>query len=311
MNWFIDDHTPGDAIATKAFQRVRGREWVISPICIWEIFLTGDESRREKLIYNSQLLFSREMLLSPEELILDFIEKGFPKAEKAPLKPASCDIAKTWRNLVDDPNRTFIFDKEQISGLTKELRSINKLIDRVVRDKDVPLFGLGIESATLSSLEACVSKLSFIEKHKVSDRTRKIYKVAIFYMLMILCAGIGLNRRIIDRFWETIGINCLNGRLMYALEHFEPLVYRGPIVLLAMMTVCQSETKFSRGVYFDSLHAMYAAYSHMFFTADDHFLALREAIGDHSIASKMYHVRELQIEHHERDNAWNGSPIIT
>lgn len=311
INWLEDNLTAQDAIATKAFQNVRGREWVISPVCMWEILLTGDELLRDKLIFSSQLLFDSEMLPSPEEILIDFINKGFPKKETARLSPGSCEVCNTWRNISGKTDRTFVIDREKLTALTKELRKINKLLDKVLRDKDVPIFGEGDEPAVKDSLEAAYNKLEFDGKERASPENTRIYKVALFYILMLLCAGIGLNRRIIDEYWAQYGLNGLNERFDYALGNFQPLVYRGPLALLAMMTVSQAKTKPSRGVYFDSLHAMYSAYSHRFFTADSHFVELREMIGEHPISNKIQHIDEVELQYHDRENPSNGARVIT
>lgn len=311
LNWLEENLTAQDAIATKAFQSVRGREWVISPVCMWEILLTGDNLKRDKLIFFSQLLFSSEMLLSPEEILIDFISNGFPKKETRRLRPGNCDVSNTWRNIAGKTEKTFIIDQEKLQDLSTALRKINNLLNNVLRDEDIPIWGEGSDSVVKKSLESSYNKLTFNGKEAASPENKKVYKVALFYIFMLLCAGIGWNRKIIDDFWKQYGLDSLNDRFNYAIRKFQPLVYRGPLALLAMMTVAQSKTKRSRGAYFDSLHAMYSAYSHRFFTADNHFVELREMIGEHPIAKKIYHVNEVDYQYHQRENPISGATIIS
>lgn len=65
INFFAKKHTIDDAIATKAFQKIRGRVWCISPVTLWEIMLTANDSQKEDLIYFCQHLFDEELLPSP------------------------------------------------------------------------------------------------------------------------------------------------------------------------------------------------------------------------------------------------------
>src|SRR5687767_6928747 len=82
LNAFAAKHTIQDAIATKAFQNIRGRGWYISPLVLWEILLTTDKLQRETLIFFAQHLFESDLLPSPEELIVRYIKSGCPAIEK-------------------------------------------------------------------------------------------------------------------------------------------------------------------------------------------------------------------------------------
>ena len=108
VNFFAQDRNVQDAIATKAFQNVKGRKWVISPVTLWEILLTGDESKKENLLYFSQNLFDRELLPAPEELIIDYIMNNFPLVEQPRDLISKSNIANVWRDIVDIPDKTFI-----------------------------------------------------------------------------------------------------------------------------------------------------------------------------------------------------------
>lgn len=82
LNYLAKKISIGDAIATKAYQNLKGNRWYISPVTIWEIFLTQDVFNREKIIYFAQHLFDLDLLPIPEEIIVNYIKAGCPITEK-------------------------------------------------------------------------------------------------------------------------------------------------------------------------------------------------------------------------------------
>jgi hypothetical protein len=59
--------------------------------------------------------------------------------------------------------------------------------------------------------------------------------------------------------------------------------------------VLQSNWKYNRGVYFDSLHSAYITYSDLYFTADDHFINFKNEISDPNML-KIVHTKDLMIK---------------
>lgn len=312
LNEFAKDRSVQDAIATKAFQNVRGRKWITSPVTFWEIMLTSDELQKEKLIYFSQHLLDRELLPSPEEILVEYIDNGFPAVEKPRPLISNSGIAATWRDLVDIPDKTFIYDKEEMKSRVAMLKPINKTIHQIMNGEDVPLMPIDTKGSINATLEGALNNLQFIKNDGEYDQdSRKIFKLAIFYMMLILCAEVGFENNFIKQFWIKHEIDSTEDRIHYALKNFEPLIYRGPLAAMATMAFCQSKLKFSRGVFFDSLHAFYLTYVERFFTCDDHFKDLREELGQHPNASKIIHFDEVELSHHERDGNEVKSSIIT
>ena len=64
LNAFADGRSVQDAIATKAFQNLKGRGFYLSPVVLWEVLLTSDEIARERLINFAQHLFEPDLLRS-------------------------------------------------------------------------------------------------------------------------------------------------------------------------------------------------------------------------------------------------------
>jgi hypothetical protein len=76
---------------------------------------------------------------------------------------------------------------------------------------------------------------------------------------------------------------------------------------MAIMTRVQSENRFSRGVYFDGLHALYLPYVDLFITDDEHFLNMREYLNGHPNSLKILGLRELEFVYYDRTNPDSGS----
>lgn len=302
VNFFAQDRNVQDAIATKAFQNVKGRKWVISPVTLWEILLTGDESKKENLLYFSQNLFDRELLPAPEELIIDYIMNNFPLVEQPRDLISKSNIANVWRDIVDIPDKTFIYDKQELKGRMALLKPLNKMLHEIISGNDVPIIVENLKTSTHASIELLMNNLKFLKGEKATAEQIAIYKISIFYLMLILCAEIGFENVFIQKFWEQIGINKTEERIYYSLSHFEPLIYRGPLAALATMTYCQAQSKFSRGGFFDSLHTFYLTYVDMYFTNDEHFKTLREHLSHHPNSQKIYHMSEVKITNHERYN---------
>jgi hypothetical protein len=115
VNHMHDLLSIGDAAATKAFQEVRGREWRISPVTIWEVLLTRDRDRKESLLYFSQHLFARELMPSPEEMLIKYVEAGCPEIEKQYPLVSNIKWSKTWRALSDIKEKTYIYDQKRLN----------------------------------------------------------------------------------------------------------------------------------------------------------------------------------------------------
>lgn len=299
-----------NAIATKAFQQVRGRIWVTSPVAFWEILLISDEVEKEKLIYFLQHLLHRELLPSPEEILIEYIINGFPLIEKERVMSSKSTIAETWRDLVDIPDKTFIYDKEELKKKVNLLKPVNKMIHQIMNNENVPILQTDTTSEIHISLDNLLTRLTFYKDIEHDKERKKIHKLAIFYMSFILCAEVGFENHFIQKFWKMLGIDSTEDRIYYALKNFEPLVNQGPLVVMAKMAYIQSKVKFSRGVFFDSLHAFYITYVDKFYTNDAHFKAFRNELGDHPNAMKIFHFDELKFTKHESDGNEVKSSII-
>lgn len=288
-------------MVTRPLQEVRGRKWLISPVVIAELLLNSNDERREELVTLSQLLFHRELLPSPEEFLIRYVDDGCPMIERPRPLISTSSLAAVWRDLCEIPEKTFVFSKEAqrkralgIAGLTKDLH-------RVTRDRPIALSQYGSDigiDLTLSQLARTLRPPS--PDPDTSEEHLVIRKLGIFYTLLVLCAGLGPDPETIERWWRSKGISGVLDRLFYLLRYHEEVTYRGPIAWMAHMTEVQCRSKYSRGIYWDSLHSMYVTYVDRFFSEDGHFRDLSESVDGHLNAFRFARLSEMDWTFHTR-----------
>lgn len=291
---FLQSNSEIGTLATRNFQLDKGRDWRISPTSIWEILLTTSEGRREVLIDYSQHLFSRELLPSPDELILGFIKSGMPKVEKQRDLTSTAPIALAWSEIVDDRTRTLIYDQDVLSHKANILKAFARNVHNILRDEDELLdseiFHAKID-ATLSEL--VIKAGERVRGRELAPDEVRFHKLSLFYILLVLCAEAEIENRTCKDFWRELEISSIEGRINYIVEEIPQVIWRGPFVLMAYMTQCQGNEKFSRGLWFDCLHCIYITYVARFFSNDNHFRMLREEIPEQRLANRIVHMSEV------------------
>ncbi|PCJ39669.1 MAG: hypothetical protein COA71_13590 [SAR86 cluster bacterium] len=272
VNEFMKGRTIQDALATKNFQLDKERDWRLSPVTLWEILMTSNESRREEIIYFCQHLFGRELLPSPAELIIPYIQQGMPKVEKVRELVSTSAIANTWRDLIDDRNKTFILDHDDLRGKIRHIQSITQDIDSIIKNEELPIASTLAFTGMDCSLSSLVNALPFVKEDGITDRRELLtYKVSLYYIMLILCAEAELENEVIKDFWSEKKIDSTIDRVHYVVENLSTLVHRGPFIAMSLMTISQTSGKYSRGVWFDSMHSIYMTYVDKLFTCDGHF----------------------------------------
>lgn len=299
VNGFMKGHSVEDASATKHLQLNKGRDWRLSPVTLWEILMTSDEVRREEIIYFCQHLFSREILPSPSELIIPYIQQGMPKIESSRELISNSAIADVWRDLVDNKNKTFVLDQDDLTQRIRFIQSFTKNIHQLIKKGDLIIGSDQSFVGTDVSLSNLVNELPFIKSGKPTTSEQiRAYKVSLYYILLILCAEFELENESIKSFWKGLGIDATLDRIFYVIKKLPTLVHRGPFIVMAYMTIAQASGKYSRGVWFDSLHSIYLTYVDKIFTSDGHFSGLRGIIPEPILQMKIYHMDEVEITHH-------------
>jgi len=166
INYFMKSHSVEDALSTKHYQLKKGRDWRISPVALWEILMTSDEIRREEIIYFCQHLFNRELLPSPEELIIPYIEQGMPLVETPRPLISKTSLARTWRDLVDDRRKTFILDQNDLKKKMKLIQSHSKHVFKIIKNDDF-IINSDEEFAGIDvTLNELIDELPFVKNNK-------------------------------------------------------------------------------------------------------------------------------------------------
>ena len=299
VNFLMEGHSIEDALATKQLQLNRGRDWRLSPVTLWEILMTSDEVRREEIIYFCQHLFGRELLPSPAELIIPYINQGMPEIERARELKSTSSIAQVWRDLVDDRSKTFILDYKEMRSRSKITQSIAKNIHELIKHGDLVITSNKSFAGLDSSLSILIKELPFSKSGEQTTNEQQLaYKVALYYIMIILCAEVDFDNEPIKDFWENLGIDSTEDRILYVLRKLPTLVHRGPFATMAYMTISQASGKYPRGVWFDSLHSIYITYVDKIFTTDGHFQGLRDIIPEPILQRKIHHMSEVKVSHH-------------
>ena len=301
INFMVDKFNRNDAIATKALQKVKRNRYYLSPVTIWEILLTSDSLRREQIIFFIQNLFHDQLLNSPSEFIVNFIDQGCPLFEKKYDFHSKLPIAKTWNNICQNEKMTFILDHQLLKDKSKHLQDISKklskIINRIVLDITV--------RDTELQLQELLNNYHRTLKQRSEDndsKEAKIEKIAILFLLYIFCMEVELDSEPIKKFWIRHKKDDIIERLEYLLSNFEILVHRGPFVEMALMAYTQISqgVKSNRGLFFDCLHCVYLTYIDFFITKDDHFVKLRND-SEHILFSRIYHIDEVKLITQKRD----------
>ena len=300
VNYMADQFEWNDAVATKGLQAVKRNRYYISPVTIWEILLTGDDSKKEQIIFYSQHLFHDKLINFPSEFILNFIRQGCPLYETKYDFHSKLPMAKTWENLCNDTRLTFIYEKDILKEKSKIIqdtsKQLNKIINRIVLDLDTD----DLEYQYQQLLDRYHKRFRDI-KRRTDKVAIKIQKITMLFMFFILCLEVELDNTAIREFWRQRSINGTFDRLDYLLHNYKILVHRGPFAEMALMAYTQISEgmKSNRGLFFDCLHCIYLPYIDFFVTRDDHFRKLRDN-SDHILFTRIVHMDEIQVVTHKR-----------
>lgn len=297
INYFRQKYNWVDATCNKAFQSVRGRRWLLSPVSLWEIFLTKDEVERERLIFFCQHLFYEKLLFAPSEIIIQYINQGCPLVEPRKYIFSRLNLQKTWKDLCENKRKTFVLDYQELRKRTKILSSLSKSMFLIFNKEIIEVNNRSYESQLYEFLTDLLSKI----KLKGIDRSRKNDKISLMFIFYILCLGIDLEPSPINDYWNERKMDNHFERLDYILKKYPTLIHRGPFIEMALMARYQIHRKklSSRGLFFDCLHTIYLPYVDIFITKDTHFSMLKENI-DHIIFKKIFHIQEIKIDAYPR-----------
>ncbi len=216
LNSFAEKHTIQDAIATKAFQNTRGRGWYLSPVVLWEVLLTSNEEDRERLIHFAQHLFEPDLLPSPEELIVRYVETGCPVVEREYHLSSNGAFSAAWRDICQNKEKTLIYDQPLIAQKTKVLREIARQVNDFVKFGAIDIAAKPGIAGLQVSVQQVLNRFNLIppELQEVPEAVRHFRLVALF-IILVLCTGASIEGQIIETFWSKRSINRIDKRIEF------------------------------------------------------------------------------------------------
>jgi hypothetical protein len=233
VNFLADNYTINDAIATKALQSTKGNRWFISPVTMWEILLTKDEMRREHLIAICQQLFFEKMLMSPSEIVTDFIEKNCPHSQYFNEFYTKSQMGTTWSNICGDIAQTFNYDFEELKRITKHVNDISKKVDDLINKIVLSIYP--DDNDQLFVLIEILSNSFNIPKD--TPEMKKQRKLTILFAFYHLCIGTDLSSESLNNFWGKRKIKDRVERLHYLFKNYPSLLLYGPFAYICLLSI--------------------------------------------------------------------------
>lgn len=313
LNALHEELSYEDAIATKAHLNLKGKGWFISPVVLWEVLATEDSDHREKLIYFAQHLFQDALLPSPEELLINYIRAGCPVKEPKYDLVSSGMYAAAWKDICAIKEKTLIFDLNDHKRLNSALRKFCKDYYTFSTFDSIDISRNPRMAANQFEIQKLIDHFGVIPQSQREDPASiRHFRIVAFYVLMFLCAGAAIDRQVIEQFWLSIGIEDMSKKIEYTFTELKALFQRGPMAAIALMTEVQVQRKFSRGMFFDCMHSVYAIYADLFISNDEHFRSFRREVeSTHGIELPLRMLDELQLVRTTRVNPERSSFIYS
>ncbi|MGI6757284.1 MAG: hypothetical protein ACOX32_05160 [Bacteroidaceae bacterium] len=284
------------SLATKKLQIEKGRKWQISNVTLWEIFLTKDENRRYDLFDLSRCLFYDTLICSPEEIIINYIKAGCPVIENQYELDSKALFSNEWSLACKNLDYAFQPDRGQLEDFTKHLRFLGEYFVKtnkgfsLKRFNDFDSVSDKINGAFLKSI---FDKLAKEYDRPLDDEDKNYIGYSLQMVMIILCFGIGFDQPTIENFWNKNKKTEPLERLEIAANNFPSIFFRGPLANITKMIILQSKNKTGRGMYFDSLQAIYTTYSDLFVTNDEHFLKFKNENANDPNMFKIISIKDI------------------
>lgn len=267
VNFLTDNFRVDELLLIKHLFEEKNYIFCISSTTISEILCTSDEFRKEKLIFVVQNICTSNLINSPAEFIINYINAGMPRVEEKYDFYSEQELAKTWKELCENTSKTFIYDavefKEKIKFLQKSFKELSN--DLFKEEKELQ-----------KTIEYAIKKDK--DFHTLNEYEINIKRISWLLIFLILCCEVSdsfFDNSCISNYWDKLGITNTLMRLLYTIEKLNDLTNIGPIVIMAHMWAHQIETN-NRGTLLDMFHSIYLVYCDAFLTNDIHFLKLKE-----------------------------------
>lgn len=242
-------------------------KFYISVVTISEILMTKKYERKESLIDCIKELCDVELLVSPTEIVLNYIKHGMPKNEPCYNLSSKESLSKVWADIKECEDKTFLYDYNEISYKIKYLQTIFKeQLLNITND-------IYSNKYYLNDYISRYEDISVLNKDSILER-----KIAWIILFLLLSADINLfDREMINNFWKAKGISSVEDSIKYIVKELGRLTYIGPIAVMSKMFAVQYKMGTNRGTLYDMLHSVYLIYASYFLTHDNHFIDLKNS----------------------------------
>ncbi len=253
---------------------------LLSPVNVIEIVQTSDPLRREKLVDVVRHLCAPRLLVTPEELIVDFIaETVGAKLDRFRLRDLFCrsELQSVWQRVREDPDNAFVLPERGRLGL-RFLKKLDRLLHaHLARGDDFVRLALDLRGLDLADaiLETDALRSGITKNGRLKPQRFDHLLVHILWLLIarIVAVGATMFPAVFDDMWSEIGVDGLDARVEYTFQTLPRLQQEGPIVLLAAWLACCATRTFDQGDVLDGYQLMYLPYVHRYLTFDANVLA--------------------------------------
>jgi hypothetical protein len=268
LNYLVDNYNREIMLEIES----RNIGFYFSAINLWEVLLNSNQLRKEELIYWGQLYCDENLIKSPSEILIDYINLNCPVGDRKEfaLDPfTKLDIGKTWKNIHGRIDRTIPIDTESLKEYSKGVHMLSKKMKSIVN------------AMSADDYENQEKDIFYLSAKRINDKynlpwqndSKKLSIISVILACFILCIGVEMDKSIIEIFWNKLKIIDPFDRLEYLIGKYPILFKRGPLVEMSYMSLTQisMQNSKSRGMLIDCFHVIYAYYADLFVTGDRHF----------------------------------------
>lgn len=273
LNYVLGNIPQEQILNTRAYLKSVNKNWLTSPVAIWEILLTSDDLETEKLIFTAQNLFYPTLLASPSELVVRYLKYAYPENKINYPVFSNSSLNDIWKNMAKDTRITFVYDKDALKQKTSLLRKFSKNLPSIIdgkatSDNLVDGFGTVIQAF----YDLLISNGIKLPADKI------VCKFVMLYSILLLVVLADFEKDEINEFWAGRGLKdgSTYDWLKHILESYPDLFWRGPVLEMANMACYQyKKNRRDRGILLDGMHMVYAPYCDVIFTNDDVFASYK------------------------------------
>ena len=195
-------------------------EPLLSPVVVLEVTQTADEVRRERLVYLVQHLCAEDLLVEPEELVLDFIVEEMKRDDlrHLPSKTFVCrtDMARVWADVRGDWRKTLVVAENVRPGL-KLMKALYRWLHALLRQpnalEDATSFPtlVGVEGAQEAEALIRAVAAEARKKPRSTDKNELLRSHAWLLAAALVGAQFSLFFEVLDPLWVALGVPARKG----------------------------------------------------------------------------------------------------